>query len=227
MFPAPTQGYVKFTTPTPGEVVVVSTLEVGSAKPERVLGDRTSIREALTTYGLAAYRVRMDEIGSTRPVVVGSITSSHGLRLDPSEVSRIAGAAPYVSHGIVASVRALKAEMEAEGIALMEKPNLPGEEPQVESAVAVEPSLAAKVVAAAQVESSSSTRVDVTVFVDPALEDLLDDVDSADEMGASLEDQIQAILTAPDLLVGTSDEVRAKMLDAMRRADDLRARRAA
>jgi hypothetical protein len=105
------------------EVVIVSTLEVpetGRSKSGTLLtaiNDADHIKNTVLWLGLSAYRVDNDPIR----VVVGKVSSSHGLHLDPASIARRAAASPWIAVALHAKPGAVSKAMQARDVDVHEK----------------------------------------------------------------------------------------------------------
>lgn len=106
--------YVAFDSQDGGKIAIISTIPVGTKGLDKPLGDH--LEDAAFRLVLRTYRcvpAGADENGIELPArVVGQVTSSRGLTLDPAEVKRIAAASAWLAVGIADPAK-LKVELEA------------------------------------------------------------------------------------------------------------------
>ena len=159
------------------KVLAVSTLAIAGLEGDH-LADRDAIRARVVEAGTASYRATQDD--DFEVVVVGKISSSHGLSLDPARLVQVATASAWVSLGPV-KISALKAEMEARQIEVKtEEEERDGEKrvTRVASTGFVPPTVAAEVARAASSRKERLTSEEVLALAPPEvdLDDVLDDL---------------------------------------------------
>lgn len=159
------------------KVLAVSTLASAGLEGDH-LADHDVIRARVVEAGTASYRATQD--AEFEVVVVGKISSSHGLSLDPARLVQVATASAWVSLGPV-KISVLKAEMEARKIDVKaEEEEHDGQVrvTRVSSTGFVPPAVAAEVARAASSRKERLTSEEILALAPPEvdLDEVLDDL---------------------------------------------------